>query len=142
MILEQISVIIKMFILGIFIAIMFDNISRYCNYVFSFVLWCPIIYLICRVMINITNLYEITYIIYYIVIYMFAYYVYYRFMKSKLNNTIDIIIKHIRYNSKIKKIINLMFFMDGIKFLKKEIKIIFKKIKVKRKKSKKDLKNI
>ncbi len=134
MILEQISVIIKMFILGIFIAIMFDNISRYCSYIVSCVLWCPIIYLICIVMINVTNLYEITYIIYYLVIYVIAYYIYYKYIKYKLNNTIDIIIRYIKDNNKIKSLVNLLCFVDEIKYIKNKISRLFRKLKNKRKK--------
>ena len=37
MILDQISIIIKIFILGIFIAIMFDNISKYCHFIIAII---------------------------------------------------------------------------------------------------------
>lgn len=142
MILEQVNIIIKMFILGIFIAIMFDNISRYCNYVISFVLWLPLIYVICRVMVNITNMYELTYIIYYLCIFSLAYFIYYKYMKSELNNKIDSIIQYVRNNKKIKKIFKTMFFVNEFIFIKNKLKELIKKMKIKRKKVKKDLKNI
>lgn len=142
MILEQVNIIIKMFILGIFIAIMFDNISRYCNYVISFILWLPLIYVICRVMVNITNMYELTYIIYYLCIFALAYFIYYKYMKSELNNKIDSIIQYVRNNKKIKKIFKTMFFVDEFIFIKNKLKELIKKMKIKRKKVKKDLKNI
>lgn len=142
MILEQVNIIIKMFILGIFIAIMFDNISRYCNYVISFILWLPLIYVICRVMVNITNMYELTYIIYYLCIFSLAYFIYYKYMKSELNNKIDSIIQYVRNNKKIKKIFKTMFFVDEFIFIKNKLKELIKKMKIKRKKVKKDLKNI
>ena len=142
MILEQISIIIKMFILGIFIAIMFDNISRYCNYVISLILWFPLIYVICRVMVNITNMYELTYIIYYLCIFSLAYFIYYKYMKSELNNKIDSIIQYVRNNKKIKEIFKTMFFVNEFIFIKNKLKELIKKMKIKRKKVKKDLKNI
>ena len=85
-------------------------------------------------MINVTNLYEITYIIYYLVIYVIAYYIYYKYIKYKLNNTIDIIIRYIKDNNKIKSLVNLLCFVDEIKYIKNKISRLFRKLKNKRKK--------
>ena len=63
-------------------------------------------------------------------------------MKSELNNKIDSIIQYVRNNKKIKKIFKTMFFVNEFIFIKNKLKELIKKMKIKRKKVKKDLKNI
>lgn len=136
MVLDQISIIIKLFILGIFIAIMFDNISRYSNIFVSVIIWIPLICIICSVIVKITYVYEISYIIYYFIIFCFSYFVYYKYMKKDLNYKIDNIIFYFKKNMFFKKSMRFLFFIDEFKIVLKIIKKPF--LKIKNKKIKKD----
>lgn len=136
MVLDQISIIIKLFILGIFIAIMFDNISRYSNIFASVIIWIPLICIICSVIVKITYVYEISYIIYYFIIFCFSYFVYYKYMKKDLNYKIDNIIFYFKKNIFFKKRMRFLFFIDEFKIVLKIIKKPF--LKIKNKKIKKD----
>ena len=138
MILDQISIIIKIFILGIFIAIMFDNISKYCHFVIAIILWIPIIYVICKVLINICIYYEFSYIVYYLLTIVLSYIIYYKYLKKDLNSIIDKIINKLKNSKKVKKVVRFIFLIDEFKYLKLCIIRGFKKIK--RKKLKKDSK--
>lgn len=132
MILEQIIIILKILILGIFIAIMFDNISRYCNHIVALFIWLPITYVICRVIVNITIYFEITYIIYYLLLIVLAYYIYYKCLKKDLNNVLDKITNFIKSNKKIKRIINFLFLVNEVKYIKIKLKNVIRKIKLKK----------
>lgn len=136
MVLDQISIIIKLFILGIFIAIMFDNISRYSNIFASVIIWIPLICIICSAIVKITYVYEISYIIYYFIIFCFSYFVYYKYMKKDLNYKIDNIIFYFKKNMFFKKNMRFLFFIDEFKMVLKIIKKPF--LKIKNKKIKKD----
>lgn len=136
MVLDQISIIIKLFILGIFIAIMFDNISRYSNIFASVIIWIPLICIICSAIVKITYVYEISYIIYYFIIFCFSYFVYYKYMKKDLNYKIDNIIFYFKKNMFFKKSMRFLFFIDEFKIFLKIIKKPF--LKIKNKKIKKD----
>lgn len=136
MVLDQISIIIKLFILGIFIAIMFDNISRYINIFASVIIWIPLICIICSAIVKITYVYEISYIIYYFIIFCFSYFVYYKYMKKDLNYKIDNIILYFKKNMFFKKSMRFIFFIDEFKMFLKIIKKPF--LKIKNKKIKKD----
>lgn len=140
MILDQISIIIKLFILGIFIAIMFDNISKYCHFIIAIILWIPIIYIICVCLIKICEYYEFSYIIYYLLIFVLSYYIYYKYLKLNLNFRIDKIINCIKNNKKIRKIFKFLFLVNEVKIIKNNIKKQLGKIKIK--KIKKRFKNI